>query len=442
MARFGQELSRYEAPLTPWTAQARAAYLRNPPMQSRFGSGRPAILSPASADVQPTMPQGPDPNQLPPEIQAQLAALYPQQPQMQGPQGFNVGPFSIPGAPLDAAAAAMQNGMQNMPAPRNFGQGLVGGFVGGLSGARVNAAMGRAQANQNSATEYQKQLDAYKQAASEAGRQLAGHRYRMKEIAAEQAGKPVTDPMVDITTPAMQSFFRRVKFQAPPGVSQMKQSELAALGRPTAAEKNPTNSPDEGDFAGNVEHNVDGTPYLNYSRWGGKDKNAAIKFAVANGMRALSQPEADGIKEVDNAKLNIQTMQQRIHDILPADWQARIAQSPGIKMSQLLQTNDNRAAFGDMRVAAIQQIRALVTKGLRLNMAEINLAVNNDIPQLTDTYATAMRRTNDLNDFLSNAANSVLMLDRSKMVKKPDATKPQPVVAKPAQPGGWFDSNK
>src|SRR6185436_7078724 len=43
--------------------------------------------------------------------------------------------------------------------------------------------------------------------------------------------------LVDISTPEMGAFFKRIGYTPPPGIKRMKQSELTALGKPSQSER-------------------------------------------------------------------------------------------------------------------------------------------------------------------------------------------------------------
>jgi hypothetical protein len=63
------------------------------------------------------------------------------------------------------------------------------------------------------------------------------------------------------------------------------------------------------------------------------------------------------------------------------------------------------------------------SKGLRINQAEINLAVKNDIPNVTDTYATALRKLSIVSNMLDNAENPILSKNWGGSSKAPSSPK-------------------
>jgi hypothetical protein len=115
---------------------------------------------------------------------------------------------------------------------------------------------------------------------------------------------------------------------------------------------------------------------------------------------------------------------------------ARITQYPDTKLSTFFQTDAQRAAFLSWRVAAIQSVQALAEKGMgfRLNQNEIDLAIENDIPQLTDSWATARQRVANLNAMLDSKEDAALQRDRRSMVV-PGGVNDKGQTAPPATPG-------
>jgi hypothetical protein len=81
---------------------------------------------------------------------------------------------------------------------------------------------------------------------------------------------------------------------------------------------------------------------------------------------------------------------------------------PRNKLSAVFQTDEDLAAFSSWRTAAIKNLRATAgSKGLRLNQAEIELAVENDIPRITDTVDVARRKMANLSIMFDNAEKAV-----------------------------------
>ena len=74
-----------------------------------------------------------------------------------------------------------------------------------------------------------------------------------------------------------------------------------------------------------------------------------------------------------------------------------------------LQTDSEKAAFSSWRTAAIQSLRALAgSKGLRINQAEINAAMQNDMPKITDTLPVAQQKLTNLRAQIASWETTIL----------------------------------
>jgi hypothetical protein len=69
---------------------------------------------------------------------------YPQQPS----PNMRIGRFSVPGEGLDQAALSILQALQSARRPRNFGEGLIQGVIGGFAGTRARGAAQRQQFNE------------------------------------------------------------------------------------------------------------------------------------------------------------------------------------------------------------------------------------------------------------------------------------------------------
>jgi len=57
------------------------------------------------------------------------------------------------------------------------------------------------------------------------------------------------------------------------------------------------------------------------------------------------------------------------------------------------------------------------SKGLRINQSEIQMAIDNDIPKMTDTLPVAQQKLNNLKAFLDNAEQLHLTRNRGNMAQ-------------------------
>ncbi len=137
-----------------------------------------------------------------------------------------------------------------------------------------------------------------------------------------------------------------------------------------------------------------GDRYVNVDNFRGKLRDAAQRYAAQNGIAALDKKHADVMFQIDTARQISEQMFKNIAGSLPKDAAGRpVAGFLRNKLSRLVQVNPKLAAFGSWRAGAIKILRALAgAEGLRINNQEIQLSIQNDIPQETDTVATALQR--------------------------------------------------
>lgn len=168
------------------------------------------------------------------------------------------------------------------------------------------------------------------------------------------------------------------------------------------------------DISPDVQTTVSGHKYLDGSSYTAEARNKARTAAGAAGVTMVSKEQADALQGIDNARLNQKAILGQISDLLPKDAAGRVAAAPGIALSKVFQTNEQIAAFGTWRTAAINTLRATAgAKGLRINEAEIAQAVENDIPKLTDTLGVAQQKVKNISTLLDNAEAPIVTRDRS-----------------------------
>jgi hypothetical protein len=142
----------------------------------------------------------------------------------------------------------------------------------------------------------------------------------------------------------------------------------------------------------NTSKTASGIPYIDGTNISAKNTTAAQLEANKLGIPFLTKAGAGTENSIQSATYNITAIQNAGKLILPTDAQGRIVGSPDRALSVVLQTDDDRASWNAWRAAAIMSIRAIaggVGSGLRINQAEINLAMTNDIPTINDTIGVA-----------------------------------------------------
>lgn len=167
------------------------------------------------------------------------------------------------------------------------------------------------------------------------------------------------------------------------------------------------------DIAPDVQTTGSGRQYVDLSLYAGDHRDKARTAAGASGVIPVSKEQANALQEIDNARLNQTSILNQISDLLPQSVVGRGAAAVTVPLEKLFQTNEQIAAFNSWRTAAIQTLRATAgSKGLRINQAEIAQAIENDIPRLTDTVATARQKVKNISTMLENAEQSILVRDR------------------------------
>jgi hypothetical protein len=162
-------------------------------------------------------------------------------------------------------------------------------------------------------------------------------------------------------------------------------------------------------FASASELSSTGMPFLNIDNYSGKDKNMAVNWAAQNGVAVLNKAEASVIKEVSNARENMNNILTAGLGFLPKSASSRTIIGPANVFAKLTQLDPRVSAFSAWRSAAIQSLRAMAgSKGLRINQAEIKLATENDLPKITDTQDVARKKIETVLKQLTAAENAAL----------------------------------
>ncbi len=194
----------------------------------------------------------------------------------------------------------------------------------------------------------------------------------------------------------------------------LKKQQVAIQQGELALKQQQATTTDSTVLNGAIQTTVSGKQYIDSSQYKGKEYDAARAAAAAQGIPFISKESAQALSEVDQARLNQKTINDYVHNLVPVDAQGRVLAAPEMKLSKFLQTNDQIAAFDSFRSAAINTLRAVAgSKGLRINQAEIELSVQNDIPKLTDTLGTVNQKFQNINNLLNNVENSIVVADRS-----------------------------
>jgi len=395
-------------------------YSKNPmiysgaPISSPDVSGVPGGVP---AGIPPYSGIGPDlndPNSYPQSWDPQVAQMFangliPQHnPNLIPSPGMRIGPLRLSGSGLDAASLAVLSALQNSPRPQGFGQSFAAGLAGGLAQGRFNQAQGRAAANQSAMDAAAQDEKDRKAAAREYAMGLAQHRWAMQK-------NPAAKTMFRLTPAEAKAMGEG--YDVNTDYPQTIKDEAMLRLRPK--EPKPTRDPAE--FSDLVETNAFGDKYLNSAKLVGMSpdaRDAAMKQAKISGAKFVTGPDAEALGNVDSAVLNIGDLERLIDGLLPRDAAGRVTAGPNNAISAFFQTNDDLASWGSQRGRAIQMLRAAAgSKGLRINQAEILYSVANDIPKITDTYGTGMKKLASVKQQVHRVAQSILSSNRQKLIQ-------------------------
>jgi hypothetical protein len=140
------------------------------------------------------------------------------------------------------------------------------------------------------------------------------------------------------------------------------------------------------------------------------------------GIPVVDKDVAGTLSEIDTAKANQQAMLNLVKNKLATSPGERIYKGPENKLEAAMQTDPTLASMGTFRNAAIQTMRAVAgSKGLRINQYEVQMAIDNDIPKMTDTWEVAQAKISALQKFLDNAESAHLVRNRAASAGAPKA---------------------
>lgn len=162
-----------------------------------------------------------------------------------------------------------------------------------------------------------------------------------------------------------------------------------------------------------IRQAANGTKYVDLSTVTDPTENAALQNAARNaGIMPVTPDQATKLQAITDTRNNLQQIQNQF---------ATVGNTNGIEnaldvggFGQALAGAFGNTAIGSYnawRTAAINSIQALAGgsgSGVRINQAEINSAMQNDIPAFTDTVAQGNAKIQVLNNQLNNWENEIL----------------------------------
>lgn len=255
--------------------------------------------------------------------------------------------------------------------------------------------------------------------------QMLGAQALQQAIAIEKAKQGIEPPKVQFAPPGSTpvitkgnevstglTFPQRESTPVPgrdvPLSPEVEAQRIKMAGAVAAAQAAAKPAPEVPDLQDITSTTSSGRRFIDTSKWTGPLKNQIETAAAKSGIDTVNGPTAAILAEIDTAKKNQDYMFNLISGKLATDPTGRLYSAPANTIAKLAQTDPALATIGQFRVAAIQSIVALVSRGLRLNAAEIANAQENDIPKLTDTLPVALQRVQNLKTFLDHAEESHL----------------------------------
>jgi len=144
----------------------------------------------------------------------------------------------------------------------------------------------------------------------------------------------------------------------------------------------------------------------------GKAKERIAQWAAENGAVMAKHDQMKVLQDIQGARANTDKIIQSIGPKLSKSAAERFTTGLANRFSRIFQTTPELGGYQTWRGSAIRALRAAAgSGGLRLNQAEINLAVKNDIPDEMDTYDTAMQKLSNLTDMLDSAEDPLTTSD-------------------------------
>lgn len=157
-----------------------------------------------------------------------------------------------------------------------------------------------------------------------------------------------------------------------------------------------------------VQTNAGGKAYVNYDNLTNDEKKTVALSARKVGIPLLKTADVAKLNAIDDSKENLINIESTLSSILPKDAYNRVLGNNNMlhnKLSSFFQTNPDISSFNAWRTAIINNVQALAGgagSGLRINQAEINAAMNNDLPKITDTIGTANGKITKLRSQLNS----------------------------------------
>lgn len=167
----------------------------------------------------------------------------------------------------------------------------------------------------------------------------------------------------------------------------------------------------------NTKTSSTGIPYVDGTNLTGTQAAEAQLEAAKLGIPYLGANAASAIGKIETAKQNLQNIANTLQGITPANFVEAAGDSLTYPIEGVEQSGTygpTISAYNTFRSAAIQALTAVAGgtgSGLRINQAEILMSVKNDIPNPTDTAATANKKLQTMNSLLDSSEQGIFGTD-------------------------------
>ena len=347
-----------------------------------------------------------------------------------------------PPPPEVAPAAPEFSGFQNflgglaglaqppMVRPRGFGGNFGAGFnqALGSAGARVQAQKAKFEedAARRRALADQARIAAtqtYRKAVFDAlqgERKKAGEQYTVTPEDVSAAPKGTALARLKPGTQISRSNYEKALLESPP--KEPKVDLVPVQGPDGSVTYQPKVKgavvPNKGQDAGTtfdphdfIEKSPSGVPIINTAGIPDKKKQQiAAEFGRSNKIAVIGDRQKKALDLLEEARGNLDSIETSASGFLPGSALTRTVVGPLNTLAGMTQANPEIAGFKAYRTAAINAIQAIagLGTGLRINQAEIQAALKNDIPTITDTKDVARVKLNNLRNMLDHVEESAV----------------------------------
>jgi hypothetical protein len=253
--------------------------------------------------------------------------------------------------------------------------------------------------------------------------------YHKKVADAASAANRLAGPNGELSVDDQQDLKKQIALQTNPEVQQGKvavsAAEGAARGKQDVVNEVAKAQAEAPTLDSLTQTTRAGRKYIDASQLPPVSASLMRQQAAQQGIPVVNKDQADALSQIDTAKANQQYMLDVLSKKLASGAPERLWYGPANTIEKMAQSDPEMAAVGTFRNAAIQSMRAVAgAKGLRINQAEIEMAIDNDIPKLTDTLPVAQAKLKNLQQFLENNEQSMLVRNRQQGASGAGAAQP------------------